>query len=309
MSRSACEYSLNQKIKVIHLWKSPMDFVLFVKLMLSSSWIKHHHHFNILKLFLTRGNAVITLHGTSKNFYKKNVKGYIKEAWKILWIKNTKTKLVANSSYTSSLYQEDYDINKSKIEVITNSIDFDKIQRPTKVLPGNSIGYFGRLIPRKNVEQVLKWYASSVFRKEYKLEILGSGSEMSNLIRLAKKLNIYDRVHFHGETKNVIQIVSTWRFSVFLNLREPFGLVGLESYALNVPFITFTCSGGLVDIIHPSDSVCLVSDISQIDNAIRTINNRSQQIDYRAYVKEEFSWVRMYQSYFKLYSNENSLVR
>jgi glycosyltransferase involved in cell wall biosynthesis len=105
------------------------------------------------------------------------------------------------------------------------------------------VGYVGRLVPEKGVDDLLRALARLV-DLPWNCQIAGDGPDRGKLIELAEQLKIFERVTFagyvpHGEMKSHVKSLSvlilpsrTWP-----NWKEQFGRVIIEALAAGVPVI------------------------------------------------------------------------
>lgn len=111
--------------------------------------------------------------------------------------------------------------------------------------PGKYILFFGRLEPEKGVDLLIKAFAR-LRNKNYKLLIVGSGSEYYDLKKLVRMLNLKDRIEFvgpkHGE--DLKRIISEAYLVVVPSVwLEIFGLVNLEAGVLGKPVLAADVGG------------------------------------------------------------------
>jgi glycosyltransferase involved in cell wall biosynthesis len=152
--------------------------------------------------------------------------------------------IVANSFY-SKLYLEE--VYKRKINnIIYPGVDW-KAFKYKKGYP-NVILTVNRLHPEKRVDLIIK---SMPYLADYKLWIVGNGIHKQNLEMLTKNLNLEDRVKFFGVVKEtkLKELYSQCFCTVYTPLREPFGMVALESMAAGKPIIGCN-EGGFTEIVE-----------------------------------------------------------
>ncbi|HLY25290.1 MAG TPA: glycosyltransferase [Aggregatilineales bacterium] len=117
---------------------------------------------------------------------------------------------------------------------------------------GFVIGFVGRLVPEKGADLLIRALAS--LRDSWRLEIVGQGPERPALERLARTLNVADRVGFSGQIpslrmpafyRDLDAIVVPSR--TLPNWKEQFGRVIIEAMACGVAVIG-SDSGAIPDI-------------------------------------------------------------
>jgi glycosyltransferase involved in cell wall biosynthesis len=145
--------------------------------------------------------------------------------------------------------------------------------------------FVGRLLSHKNVDLMLEALAELPGVTGM---IIGSGPEKQQLIALAEKLGITDRVRFEpaATREAVLEHLSHSRLLVFPSTREGFGLAVLEANAVGVPALV---------VNHPDNAaVELVGDgrtglICELD--VQSVTDR-----IRRYLADEPTQVQMSQA-------------
>jgi len=100
---------------------------------------------------------------------------------------------------------------------------------------------------------------------------------------------------------------NTFDICVFPSENEPFGLVALEAYLYGKPVISFSDSGGLLEVIEPLEPENIVENEIQLSNRLEFYDrikdqipkNRKKRIDYAI---DNFSIERMYNDYYNIYN-------
>lgn len=112
-----------------------------------------------------------------------------------------------------------------------------------------NIIYVGQIIDRKNVQIILE--ALHLLRNQFEtweLNIVGTGSELARLGKIAKDLDFEKKIFFHGNLSNT-QILKYYEKSHFLILPsnfEPWGAVTNEALSLGRPVIVSNRCGSSV---------------------------------------------------------------
>lgn len=165
------------------------------------------------------------------------------------------TKIIAVSKATKMDLVKKVGIEADKVEVVYEGYD-KKLFRPIKgdilvnslrqyeMEAGKYFLFVGTVQPRKNLERVIKAFASSHFKNFY-LVIAGSKGWLSDEIyKLPKKLGIEDKVKFLGYVpeKDLPALYSGAIALVFPSLYEGFGLPILEAQACGCPVLTSNIS-------------------------------------------------------------------
>lgn len=132
-------------------------------------------------------------------------------------------------------------VPSDKITVIHAGVDhqlcqthLDKYSRPT-------ITYAGRLVDYKRVQdliQSLKLVKNNI--SNIKLNIIGVGPKLSELLELTKQLHLENHVEFHGfidSHQRVIDIIARSHVYASPSIVEGFGLTTIEAMACGTPVV------------------------------------------------------------------------
>jgi len=114
----------------------------------------------------------------------------------------------------------------------------------------------GRLHPVKQFDKLI--YLFSKIDTNYKLYIVGEGSERERLETLIKKLNLQNKVFLPGRTKNIDSYYKKAKIFVLTSKYEAFPNVLLESMNYGCIPISFDCDYGPRNIIENNKSGFLV---------------------------------------------------
>ncbi|MFM2024859.1 MAG: hypothetical protein RLZZ56_872 [Actinomycetota bacterium] len=124
------------------------------------------------------------------------------------------------------------------VSSISGGVDVSKYTQ----LPGGSqtlktITYLGRLDREKHVYVLLE--ALAKLPNEYRLELLGSGSQESELSKLANELGVSTRVDFHDDLEDEQVIDYLGKSSVFVmpSTQELQSMATLEAMAAGLPIV------------------------------------------------------------------------
>ncbi len=155
--------------------------------------------------------------------------------------------------------------------------------------------YVGNLNKNKSVDTLLKAFSNfNIKAPNLKLRVIGDGPEKSNLIKLAKKLDIDKNVEFLGSLpRNQVKTeMSNTSVLVHPSRYETFGVVIIEALAMGLPVIATRCGGPESIVI---DRVGLLIDsgsVSQLFQAMIDIYTNYREYspeDIREYCESKFS--------------------
>jgi len=139
----------------------------------------------------------------------------------------------------------------------------------------------GRLEPQKNNALLIK--AFSQISDEYpenKLVFYGSGSQLGDLHKLSKDLNISSKIIFAGDTKNVPEALKHCSLFVLSSDYEGLPNALMEAMAVGVPCISTDCpSGGPKELIeNGKDGILIdVGSLHELTEALTLLMNDKEK--------------------------------
>jgi glycosyltransferase involved in cell wall biosynthesis len=157
-----------------------------------------------------------------------------------------------NSTYEKKIFNEDFPACK-EIVLIPLGMDVNETKRlkhdpvePKRIL------YIGALRPYKNVDKVLEGFARLIREEseEYRLVIVGEGSEYDYLVKLAHSLGVAPLVEWKRGLSRGQLLNEYAKTSVFILLSslESFSLVTYEALMIGVPVVVLNF-GALADLV------------------------------------------------------------
>lgn len=127
--------------------------------------------------------------------------------------------------------------------------------------------YVGRLVEDKGVDVLIRAMSQlNLLEHEYKLTIVGCGSDEIRLRNLVSELKLEEKIAFIGvlQGANLAEMISRHRVGVIPSRwQEPFGIVALEYAAMGL-FVVGSNVGGLPEAIGPSGVTFLNEDHEQL---------------------------------------------
>lgn len=125
------------------------------------------------------------------------------------------------------------DFKPKRVEVIPNGVNFEFMEKRKN---GKKILYVGRIEKYKGLDFVVE---ALKLLPDFRLEIVGKGSYKREIIRLAKKLEVLDRISFYQDLsrEELLRRYSEASVLVLLSKFEAYGLVVAEALASKTPCV------------------------------------------------------------------------
>ena len=227
-------------------------------------------------------------------------------------------RLIAQCPSERAELVDDYGANREKVAVIPSAVNTetfrpvprDEARRRLELDPHDSVVvYVGRMLPRKDVRNVVRAVALLVQRSSLPIRLLLVGGEtaepdpaatpeIGELQRLVAELGIANRVRFVGkrQPETLRNYYSAGDVVVTTPWYEPFGLTPLEAMACGRPVIgsavggiTFTVEDGVTGfLVPPRDPEALAARLGEILSG-REMRARMGRAA-RARVERNFTW-------------------
>lgn len=224
--------------------------------------------------------------------------------------KNSDAIVILNETLERHLMEYKY-----KMSYIPNGIDINSYSNCSE---DATILYAGRLSPLKNVETLI--YAFSKIESlypTYKLQIIGSGNDKSNLEEITRSLNLKRRVEFIENVPNDVLKKYLARCTIFVlpSLFETFGIVVIEAMASGKPVIASNIPGPNDIITNGHDGILF--DSKNVDELeyylIKLINDPYLRMKIGSNAKQtitKYSYDNITNEYLKIYASlvENNNV-
>jgi glycosyltransferase involved in cell wall biosynthesis len=148
-------------------------------------------------------------------------------------------RVIAISSAVSKFLIESQEVKEEeKIEIIyygsaTASPKFIKSDVPSRIL-----GTVARLTEQKDYGTLLRAFGLFLeVNPGYRLQIIGVGHLEAKLKMLAVQIGVSENVDWLGKVSEPNNYIATWDLFILTSLYEGFGLVLLESMALEIPIV------------------------------------------------------------------------
>jgi glycogen(starch) synthase len=210
--------------------------------------------------------------------------------------------VIVCSEFMTHEIRNGYGVEPKKLNVIANAVSplpslRGRIEmNPEKIV----VGFIGRLEWEKGVHHIID-AMELIPDQRVKLEIVGSGSQLSDLEKKVERKGLGDRVSFlgHVEEGDRSDVMQSWNVAVIPSSYEPFGIVALELGQVGIPIIAAQV-GGLSEIISSREFGYLIPEVSGsaiaqgIESILSNQTEASARVDrLRARVATEFTWERV----------------
>ena len=196
-------------------------------------------------------------------------------AWAYRYFYPRFDRIICQSAYMRDDFAVRFFIPISKLTVINNPLDIDRItklaQQPLKCPLHNSLERqskgivklvaAGRLSREKGFDILIEAIALSSLR-QLSVTILGRGHLLETLRALARSKGVEHQVRFIGFQENPYAFMSRADAFVLCSRHEGFPNVVLEALACGTPIIATPAIGGIKEIAHATGGVQLASAVS-----------------------------------------------
>lgn len=220
--------------------------------------------------------------------------------------------LVTITDQVKGLYAKMFDVEK--IITIPLGIDADlfKPSKKPSFKEHYEILFAGYLYKLKGLEFLIKaFHIIAQERKDVRLRVVGDGPQKQQLIKLAQKLKIDDKIIFQGFVpyNKMPQYYQQCDIFCFPTLGEPFGKAVIEAMACAKPVVASNV-GGPKEIIQNKKTGILVQSANPKILAQEILNLLNDEktmktigVNARKTVLQKYSWPKIAEKYHKLYKS------
>lgn len=172
--------------------------------------------------------------------------------------------VLANSTDMAANLTADLGLDPGRVRMINNPIDVAGIEEQARERPAGLpqrpyLLAAGRLEYQKAHEVLIGAFAQSGLARSHALVVLGKGSRLPYLHRLAAQLGVGEQVRFIGFVANPYAWMAHADLFVLPSRWEGFPSVAAEAMACGTPVLLTDCAYGPRDIIVPGESGELVA--------------------------------------------------
>ena len=141
----------------------------------------------------------------------------------------------------------------------------------------------GRLEPVKGMDELIEVFSEvHPSHPDWKLNIVGDGSERGKLADRINRLNLNNSVILHGYKSpgEITELLMKSSIYVMTSHSESFGLVLIEAQSCGVPCIAFDSARGAAEILNHDNSGILIKNRSHTEMAA-AIEKLISNFEYR----------------------------
>lgn len=194
----------------------------------------------------TRDKKIVTIHSclSVRNdlkglYYKRNLYKMYNHAYKV----------IAVSKWCREELIDHYGIKRDKVKVIYNPVQ-NSSRKYISTAKENIVLVVGRLQDIKQQWHIIRAFKTVLAKvPDAKLVIVGQGENRSYLGRLAKDMDIDDKIFFKGFVKKIDMLYQQAKCVVFSSASEAFPCSVIEAMSYGVPVAAADCPGGMREIL------------------------------------------------------------
>ena len=146
----------------------------------------------------------------------------------------------------------------------------------------NLISFVGRLDREKNVIALLEIFKESKIPTDWKLQIIGDGSERKNLEQFVEKNQLQERIIFYGTktSEEILELLRSSKIFGFTSLKEALPTVLAEAMFCGNALISYNCNYGPSDIINEKNGFLIhISDRESFKEKLEFLTNNEDALN------------------------------
>jgi N-acetylgalactosamine-N,N'-diacetylbacillosaminyl-diphospho-undecaprenol 4-alpha-N-acetylgalactosaminyltransferase len=223
----------------------------------------------LAKVLNPKLHFIATEHTTLSNYYGNSfAEKVLKKALSLAYF--IADEVVAVSNGIKEDLSQNLGVKKSKITVIYNPVDIQKIrilalQKVQRQSDGFIFVTAGRLVESKNYPFLFE--AFKLLPSFCRLWVLGDGELAQELRFKAVELGIHDRVHFFGFCENPYSYFAAADCFVMASRLEGLPTVQIEALACGLPVISTDCKSGPREILSGAEEM-LISGLEKAEYGV-----------------------------------------
>lgn len=146
----------------------------------------------------------------------------------------------------------------------------------------NFISFVGRLDREKNVIALLEIFKESKIPTDWKLQIIGDGSERKNLEQLVEKNQLQERIIFYGTktSEEILKLLRKSKIFGFTSLKEALPTVLVEAMFCSNAIISYNCNYGPSDIVKNNSGFLIdVNNKEDFIQKLEMLTNSDEKLE------------------------------
>lgn len=183
--------------------------------------------------------------------------------------------VLVNSEFTRDTVRQVYLVNAY---VSYHGVDAN-LFRPVQIDKENMVLSVGSLTPLKGFDFLIEAMANIAAQKRPVLAIASNFQnppERNYLLKLASKKQVDLRLFANVSDEKLVQLYNQAKLTVYAPIREPFGLVALESMACGTPVVAVREGGIVESVVNNITGLIVDRDVAQFANAMQKLIDDSQ---------------------------------
>jgi len=217
---------------------------------------------------------------------------------------------IAVSEYSKKHLIKDFtSIISSKIKVVLNGVEIDKIQLKTSYLNKHQFIVASHLRKEKGVQDVLQAIADLPIelKKKIELDIYGNGVYEKELIKLTENLNLVSQVNFKGSVDDLEDRYLNYDYLLHASYGETYCYSVVEALTAKLPVITTSNIGNVLQLVKHKQNGFLfeVGDLNALTLILKNILTDTETISeasFKSVLIQNLSLQKMVENHIKVLS-------
>ena len=146
----------------------------------------------------------------------------------------------------------------------------------------NFISFVGRLDREKNAIALLEIFKESKIPTDWKLQIIGDGSERKNLEQFVEKNQLQERIIFYGTktSEEILKLLRRSKIFGFTSLKEALPTVLVEAMFCSNAIISYNCNYGPSDIVKNNSGFLIdVNNKEDFIQKLEMLTNSDEKLE------------------------------
>ena len=222
-------------------------------------------------------------------------------------------KIVVPSNSSMEDIEEEFHVDKNKMERVMNGIDLNVFYPDSKIqkIPFRLVTVASADVPLKGLDYLLNALSDlAEVYSDISLSIIGEQKKGGHTERLIKKLNLEKRVNFFSNLtqEDLRKTYCEAELAIIPSLYEGFGFAAIEAMACGVPLIS-SSGGALPEVIKDTGIIIPPKNVKEIYNSIDFLlsaPDKAKELAEKALgrAKSKFSWETIAKKLEKVYFEE-----